>query len=111
MKQKKFWEDNYPNPLYKNDYKVALFTHAFSWTCFIHIPFLIFGLYIGYTPYNELASIAILIIVFIFNIAMHYDVDNMKANELSINLVWDQGFHALQLIATYAAYMAMFTKL
>lgn len=37
-KQKSWWEKNAPNPLYKNDYIVALYEHAFSWTCMVHIP-------------------------------------------------------------------------
>ena len=31
-KQKSWWEKNLPNKLYKNDYIIALFEHAFSWT-------------------------------------------------------------------------------
>ena len=38
LKQKSWWEKNAPDPLYKNDYKVALVTHAFSWTFMIMLP-------------------------------------------------------------------------
>jgi hypothetical protein len=43
-KQKSWWEKNYPNPLYKNDYIIALVEHAFSWTVMIHIPIIIYNM-------------------------------------------------------------------
>ena len=36
-KQKKWWEKNAPDKLYKFDYIMALFMHSFSWTFMIMI--------------------------------------------------------------------------
>ena len=41
-KQRQWWEQNAPQPLYKNDYIMALMEHALSWTIMIHIPVVVF---------------------------------------------------------------------
>ena len=38
MKQKSWWEQNAPDEKYKNDYKIALMCHAWSWAIMITIP-------------------------------------------------------------------------
>lgn len=37
-KQKKWWEENAPQPLYKYDYIWALLMHSFSWAFMIMLP-------------------------------------------------------------------------
>ena len=38
FKQKKWWQENYPNELYRNDWIISLLIHAFSWTFMIMLP-------------------------------------------------------------------------
>lgn len=92
LKQKKFWEANAPNKLYKNDYKCALVIHAISWAFMIMLPIAI---------YYRLKIGMIFIILFIINIAFHGYMDNRKANKGDINLISDQLFHLWQIICTF----------
>ena len=100
MKQKKWWEDNYPQDLYKNDYKIALFTHAFSWTFSIMIiPFIIGML-------NENVT-WLYYIIFIINWFIHAFIDDLKANKFKINLIIDQLTHIGQIITTWVILLAL----
>lgn len=92
MKQKSFWQENAPKPLYKNDYVMALIEHSFSWTFMIHIPIII--------AYKEVD-----LVWFIGTVFIHAVVDNLKANDLSINLIQDQIIHILQVVATWLFYI------
>lgn len=93
MKQKQWWEENAPNALYKHDYIIALIIHAISWSCMIMAPAILFKL-----PTIKLAMI---IILFIFNVITHANVDNQKANAHKINLIQDQLMHLGQIIWTW----------
>ena len=92
LKQKSWWKENAPMHLYKNDYKMALIEHAFSWTFMIHLPIIII--------YKN-----IVILWFIGNVFIHAVIDNVKANDLSINLIQDQIIHILQVVATWLIYI------
>lgn len=92
MKQKKWWtkQDQYKSK-YKYDYIVALIMHSFSWTFMIMLPLAVsFKFQIG-VPF---------VIVFVANVIIHAYTDNLKANELKINLVQDQIIHIVQVLAT-----------
>ena len=93
MKQKQWWEENAPNALYKHDYIIALIIHAISWSCMIMAPAILFKL-----PTIKLVMI---IILFIFNVITHANVDNQKANVHKINLIQDQLMHLGQIIWTW----------
>lgn len=93
MKQRQWWEENAPNALYKHDYIIALIIHAISWSCMIMAPAILFKL-----PTIKLAMI---IILFIFNVVTHANVDNQKANVHNINLIQDQLMHLGQIIWTW----------
>lgn len=67
MKQKKWWEKNYPDEKYSFDYLVGLFMHAFSWTFMIMLP----AMLNGYFP----------IWLFGLNVIIHATVDDLKANK------------------------------
>lgn len=99
-KQKSWWKKNYPKPLYKNDYIMALIMHAFSWTFMIHIPIIIYLFY-----YNININIYIFIIIFLLNWIIHAFTDNLKANLLKINLVQDQIIHIIQILIIYFIYI------
>lgn len=94
MKQKAWWKENAPDPLYKHDYIVALMEHAFSWTFMIMLPVGIYAIF-----YDK--SIVLIIIMFLINWIIHSIVDHLKANVKVINLVTDQAIHILQLIVTW----------
>lgn len=96
LKQKKWWKENYPDELYKNDWIIALCTHAFSWTFMIHVPIFVFLLYFG-------SNINVLIVVasFVLNLAIHATVDHLKANKFKLNLTQDQLIHLTQIAITW----------
>ena len=96
MKQRKWWQENADKYLYRNDYKMALIEHAFSWSFTTTLPFLI----IAFIQRNELLTI-LLIISYIFNTAIHAFVDDLKANKFKINLIKDQLAHLVQIICTW----------
>lgn len=99
MKQKSWWQSNAPDPLYKNDYKVALIEHAFSWTFMIMLPSMILMIV------NNEYYIAKLLVIFILNCLIHALIDNLKANVRIINLVQDQTTHLIQVIITWLIMM------
>ena len=103
MKQKSWWEKNYSNPLYKNDYIMALLIHAFSWVVMIHIPIVIYSM-----VYNVEIPSVIFIVLFNANWAIHAATDHAKANLLKINLVQDQLIHIVQIVVTWMIYMNIF---
>lgn len=95
MKQKKWWNENAPNPLYKHDYIVALITHGFSWAFMVMLPIAI-ALDLGLAlPFW---------VCFGANVIIHAFIDNLKANKLKINLVVDQTAHIVQICVTYFYY-------
>jgi len=95
MKQKSWWEKNAPDPLYKNDYKVALIEHAFSWTFMIMLPITVLMVI------NNNILVVPWSIAFIINWIIHGWVDHLKANVHNISLVTDQTTHVCQIIATW----------
>lgn len=98
-KQKKWWEKNNPDPLYKHDYIMALIEHAFSWTFMIHVPV------IAYMLSNKTTYPAGLIMIFCANWIIHAFTDHAKSNLHWINLIHDQCIHFMQIILTWAIYM------
>ena len=92
-KQKSWWEKNYPNPLYKNDYIMALVEHGFSWTFVIHLPVIVLMIASG-----NYTNIYLFIMLFVVNWIVHIITDNAKANKLKINLIQDQLIHILQIV-------------
>lgn len=93
MKQEKWWKENAPDKLYKNDYLVALLEHAFSWAFMVHIPVFV-GMWTGRLSSN----VGLCALSFATNWIVHAVVDNTKANKLSINLVTDQIIHVFQIM-------------
>jgi len=102
-KQKSWWEQNAPDRLYKNDYKIALIEHAFSWTCSIHIPVLIYFWY-----YSIQLNLYTFLFCFIFDLILHAVIDHLKANKKVINLTTDQCIHFGQIFVTWYVYLFSF---
>ena len=93
MKQKKWWEDNADDYIYRNDYKIALAEHAFSWDFVTSIPIVAFYFICGKTE-----TLWLVICFIIFNTTLHAYIDNLKANRKTINLIQDQTAHILQIV-------------
>lgn len=91
-KQKSWWEQNAPDKLYKHDYLMALFMHSFSWAFMIMIPPTVYVVLFNKTWYP---------FFYVFNMAIHFYVDNAKANLKKINLIQDQTTHIVQIIITW----------
>ena len=105
LKQKQWWQENAPDPLYKLDYTVALVVHSLSWSIMISIP-LITYIFINNIE-NGMTYITISIIV---NMFIHGIVDNLKANKHKINLQIDQLIHLLQVWLTFVNFFMFISR-
>ena len=94
-KQKEWWEKNAPDKMYKNDYKMALFMHSFAWSFMVMVPVAIYALCMK-------GFFCVHFFWFLWNIGMHYFIDDQKANKKEINLVEDQLWHLLQIVLTWS---------
>ena len=92
-KQKKWWEQNAPDKLYRFDYIMALVCHSFSWSFMIMIPWIV---YAG-------ASLNFALIAIPINAIIHAIVDDLKANKHKLNLIQDQLIHLAQIVLTFIA--------
>lgn len=90
-KQKKYWEENAPNKMYRFDYIWALIMHSFSWAFMIMLP-------VAFTMSFQINML--FIVVFIANMIVHAMTDNEKANRFTINLWIDQIVHLSQIAMT-----------
>ena len=91
LKQKEFWEKNYPDKLYEHDYITALIIHGFSWSIMVHLPIFAFS-----TKSEFLISLSVSVNAFI-----HALIDDLKANDKKINLGTDQKIHLLQVFIIF----------
>ena len=89
-KQRKYWEKNAPEKLYRYDYIWALIMHSFSWAFMIMLPL---ALVKGYVDIFLLGAFGV-------NLIIHAIVDDLKANKRKINLWEDQIVHIFQIIIT-----------
>ena len=95
-KQKKYWEENAPEALYKYDYIWALIMHSFSWTFMIMIP-------IALAMKFQLSCL--FVVVFLLNLGIHAITDDSKANRKRINLIVDQLIHVAQIVTTWLIFI------
>lgn len=91
MKQRKWWEENYPEKIYKYDYIMALVVHAISWSFMIMLPV---AAYMRFRPTN------FFFVMLAVNSVIHAIVDDLKANKHKINLIVDQSIHLIQIVIT-----------
>lgn len=94
-KQKQWWKENVPQEIYKNDYLMALFEHAFSWAFMVEIPVWVYMIAI-----NKGVLLTTLFVC-VFNTVLHAYIDDLKANKMAINLVQDQIYHFAQILVTW----------
>ena len=92
LKQKKWWEEHAPQPLYKNDYIIALIMHSLSWSFSISIPILIAAVL-----WENSVLLPVLPLFYVLNTIVHAVVDDAKANRFKINLIQDQLIHIAQI--------------
>ena len=92
-KQKKYWQENAPEKMYKYDYIWALLMHSFSWAFMIMLP--VATIY-EFNPDPDF------LFLFVFNVIVHAITDNLKANKRKINLWADQVTHIMQIVLTAA---------
>ena len=90
-KQKKYWQDNAPDKMYRYDYIWALLMHSFSWSFMVMLPI----------AFSLSFNVNVLFwSVFAFNVAIHAFTDDLKANKKKINLWVDQIIHLTQIVIT-----------
>ena len=95
-KQKKYWEENAPDKMYRFDYIWALIMHSFSWAFMIMLP----------VAYSLSFDIGIsFLIAFLINVVVHGATDDLKANRKKINLWQDQIIHLLQIAITAIVFL------
>ena len=94
-KQKKWWQENAPQQLYKYDYIMALICHAFSWSFMIMLPIAIFLHF----------NLGWLYLAYPINLIIHAIVDDLKCNKHKINLIQDQIIHLTQISITTLCFM------
>lgn len=92
MKQRKWWDENYPQKMYKYDYLVALLMHSLSWAFMVMLPI---SFYLSWDIGTKF------VVLFVTNTLLHAFIDNAKANWLAINLIVDQSLHMLQIAGTF----------
>lgn len=96
-KCKKYWEENAPEKKYKNDYKMALVVHSFMWAFLVVLPLLIVIIYKNCEPWVYYFWMSLVGI----NTIVHYQVDDLKANDKTINLCQDQILHVIQIVLSW----------
>ena len=89
-KCRSWWEENYPQELYRHDWICALFCHSLYWTLFTFAPII----YLWDSPSSGLA------VLLTGNFAIHAITDDMKANARKISLCTDQLVHLGQIVLT-----------
>lgn len=94
-KQKSWWEKNATDPMYRNDYKVALALHGFSWSFMVNIPLAI------YMIMNYGTVRPMMIIIAIGHALIHAKIDHRKANTKQLNLLQDQLWHMVQILVIW----------
>lgn len=103
FKQKSWWESQPDYELmHRNDYKISLVLHAFSWSFMIHIPLFIV-LTIAYTE-GESFGVLTLLITVLGNAWLHAVIDDWKANYQIISLMTDQIIHLIQIFVVWAVF-------
>lgn len=99
LKQKKWWEGNYPDKKYKKDYIICLAHHAYEWSFMIHIPLIFCSFFL------ESFNTVFLLVSFFGNAVFHLIIDDLKANQLKLNLTQDQWAHLFQMFVTWEVFV------
>lgn len=104
LKQKSWWQEYAPQDLYKHDYIVALFMHAFSWSFMTILPIAVYMFINGSNEYLWF----VYVFYIIYNTICHAGIDHLKANKKQINLICDQLLHVGQILITYITFILFY---
>ena len=97
-KQRKWWKDNYPDPMYRFDWFIILALHSFEWSFCVMLPAVVCKIMqCGHST----DLVALTLVLLGFNTMIHMFVDNLKANKLAISLLEDQAWHFAQIVVTF----------
>ena len=97
-KQKEYWSEK----LYRNDYKMALFMHALSWTFVVFIPIFAYLIFSWQTY-----KVTWLLPIFAIDVCLHAIIDNEKANNKVLSLCDDQFMHLIQIAGTFVVFLVV----
>lgn len=100
-KQKKWWEENAPDKLYRHDWVMAMFCHCLSWALMITLPIIIHSMCCSIDLGWFWMSIPV-------NLLIHFVVDDLKANKHAINLIADQYIHFIQIVLTWLIWLFVY---
>lgn len=114
LKQKKWWEKQTSNndmhshyalehSIYRNDYKMSLLAHSIENALFVMLP-LILDMLISEFTYCLQNTWILFIPSTILICISHYLIDDLKANEMKINLVQDQLYHLGVILLIFLCY-------
>lgn len=103
MKQKDWWNKNYPDEKYKHDYITALICHGLSWSIMINIPIIIYSLI------NKI-DLGFFYLNIPINLLLHSFMDDLKANKKLVNLTCDQLYHLVQIYITWFIFFVIMLK-
>lgn len=105
LKQKENWPAEFHVSPYRKDYKAALLAHAFEWAFICMLPCLI-GIFHSCCDLSwaNIRLGTMYIMALLYNIIVHYCIDDLKANDKKINLIQDQCIHIMQLVITWACW-------
>ena len=114
LKQKKWWEkqmsDNdmhshyaLEHSIYRNDYKMSLFAHSIENALFVMLPLIIDLLITEFIHYLQNTWILFIPSTILICVS-HYLIDDLKANEMKINLVQDQLYHLGVILLIFLCY-------
>jgi peptidoglycan/LPS O-acetylase OafA/YrhL len=112
MKQRVWWrgqlaKNNIPEEsysFYDNDYKAALWTHAFEWTFVTYLPAFV----VCVMHRDRLDMTWAYVVLLATNVLWHKVVDDGKANELVLNLITDQVMHVAQIVITWIVWSGLY---
>lgn len=88
MKQVVWWRKQTSDKKYEHDWIAALMCHSFMWSI------------VTFCPLMFLTNAYVFSVTICINAGIHACVDVMKANLFWINLIEDQIFHIIQIVAT-----------
>lgn len=93
-KCKDYWADK--GDKFRHDHIAALICHCVMWGILVFLPIAFFD--------HELGLFWLALPI---NIAIHYVVDDLKANRKAINLWQDQLIHLTQILVTWWLWMSL----
>ena len=102
LKQKEWWQKNYPEEKYEMDYWMALALHSFEWSFCVCLPVMIFMIANGVLDDYHMI---VFVIVFNVNVILHFIIDHLKCNKRKLSLYTDQYLHYIQIGISFLVFV------